>query len=76
MLTDDGRLMGCVRAQQGGKAIETFRNNSILGLYFRNRIGVRAGKKVSADDLHRYGRYDVNIFRIDNETYYLDFSVK
>lgn len=76
MLTDDGKSMDCVRAQAGAKAIETFKNNSILGLYFRTRIGVRAGKKVSADDLHRYGRSDVKIYKIDDETYYLDFSVK
>lgn len=75
VLTDDGVSMDCVRSQAGGKAIETFKNNSILGLYLRARIGVPEGNKVYMTHLRRYGRADVTIYKIDAETYYLDFSV-
>ena len=75
LLTDDNEAFNCVRAQAGGKAIETPQNNSLLGKYFRRRLGVRLGSPVTIDDLKRYGRTDVQIYKIDEETYYLDFSV-
>ncbi|WP_252502755.1 restriction endonuclease PLD domain-containing protein [Sporosarcina sp. Marseille-Q4943] len=75
MITDDGEELICVMAQQNRKAIHTRENNSILGTYFRNRLGLEYGSFVSVDDLRRYGRDYVRIFKIDEETFYLDFSV-
>lgn len=76
VLTDDGRVLTCTRAQEEyGKAIHTPHNNSLIGEYFRNRLGVANGALVTIEDLHRYGRTDVDFYKIDEETYYMDFSV-
>lgn len=74
LITDDGETIFCTRAQQHGKAIHTPENNSILGKYFRRRIGLPEGSLVSLEDLQQYGRTDVDIYKIDEESYYLDFS--
>lgn len=72
--TDDGVALECVRAQQWGKAIECPYDNSILGRYFRNRLGVPSGGAVTADHLKAYGRSDIILWRIDAETFWMDFS--
>lgn len=74
ILTDDDKSLDCVIAQQGGKAIETYKNNSILGAYIRDRLGIPSGHTIRMADLENYGRSDVIIYKIDSETYYLDFS--
>lgn len=75
LYTDDDKYLDCVRAQANGKGLQTYRSNSILGSYFRNRLGVAPGVKVYLRDLERYGRTDVVIYKIDDENYYMDFSV-
>lgn len=76
VLTDDGKPLICTRAQEKyGKAIETPQNNSLIGEYFRNRLGVANGAPITLEDLQRYGRTDVDFYKIDEETYYMDFSV-
>jgi hypothetical protein len=76
VLTDDGKSLICVIAQQGDKGIETPNNNSDLGLYFRERLGLESGAFVTREDLDRYGRTDVTFCKMDNETYYMDYSPK
>lgn len=75
VLTDDGRVLICSRAQDSGKAIHTPHNNSLIGEYFRNRLGVPNGAPIKLDDLLRYGRTDISFYKIDDETYFMDFSV-
>ena len=75
VLTDDGKSMICVIAQDNEKAIQTTNNNSELGLYFRKRLGLEPGTFITTEDLIRYGRTDVTFCKIDNETYYMDFRV-
>ncbi len=75
VLTDDGKTIICTRAQQNGKAIHTPHNNSLIGEYFRNRLGLASGALVTENDLATYGRSDVSFYKIDDETYYMDFSV-
>lgn len=75
VLTDDGKILICTRAQQNGKAIHTPQNNSLIGEFFRNRLGLRNGALVTKEDLLRYGRTTVDFYKIDDETYFLDFSV-
>lgn len=74
LLTDDGYDFICVRAQQNGKAIHT-ENNSDLGKYFRTRIGVRSGGLVTIHHLLAYGKTWVDIHRVQDLVYHLDFSV-
>ena len=75
IITDDDKSLICVRAQDHAKAIHTPDNNSRMGLYFRHRLGLQEGSPVRLEDLERYGRSDVDFYKIDEETYYMDFSV-
>lgn len=74
--TDDGKEIICVRAQDNGKAIHSTLNNSLLGEYFRFRLGLSSGEFVTKEHLLKYGRSDVDFYKIDEETYLMDFSVK
>lgn len=76
MITDDGQSFDCAIAQDGDKAIHSTENNSILGRYFRQRIGVPLGNFVTRDNLESYGRTNIRICKIDDETYFMDFSVR
>lgn len=71
---DDGEIFHCVRAQANGKAIHTPNNNSLIGLYFRKRLGIMPGYMVTIDHLIRYGRISVDIFKKSNDLFYLDFK--
>ena len=73
--TDDGKILICTRAQENGKAIHTPQNNSLIGEYFRFRLGVANGNLVTMRDLTSYGRTDIDFYKIDEENYYMDFSV-
>lgn len=74
LITDDGHSFDCVVAQQGRKAIHSTNDNSEIGRYIRNRIGVPIGEPVKLADLERYGRTDYTIEKINDETFLLDFS--
>ncbi len=71
---DDGFTMKCVRSQDNGKAIESPTDNSIVGTYFRNRLGLRSGHMVTIDHLRAYGRTSVDIHYRNDHLYFLDFS--
>jgi len=74
LFTDDGKTLVCTRAQQNGKAIHTPHNNSLIGEYFRNRLGVGNGKPVRNEHLIKHGRTDISFYKVDDETYYMDFA--
>jgi len=75
VLTDDGKNF-ILRVEQGGnKAITTPHNNSLIGEYFRNRIGLANGAYVWRRDLENYGRTDITFYKLGDEQYYMDFSV-
>ncbi|UTR10191.1 NgoFVII family restriction endonuclease [Evansella sp. LMS18] len=76
LLTDNGENFICVMAQDNRKAIESSKSNSVLGKYFRSRLNVPHGQKVTNSDLANYGRDYVRIYKIDSETYFMDFSEK
>lgn len=73
-ITDDRHQLILRIEQQNDKAITTPARNSDLGEYFRNRLGLANGSFVTRADLDRYGRTDVIFLRLDEETYYMDFS--
>lgn len=75
VVTDDNKQLILRVEQQNNKAITTPMNNSLLGEYFRNRIGVANGAYVWLEDLERYGRVDVDFYKLDDEHYYMDFSI-
>ena len=77
ILTDDGASFIAVRAQKSapGDAIETPENNALLGEYFRNRLRVANGTRVTTAMLDQYGRRNVEFCKIDDENFLMDFSV-
>ena len=75
ILTDDNHSFECNIAQDNGKAIHTT-DNAALGLYFRKRISVPSGKMVVRRDLEKYGRTDIDFYKIDDKTYYMVFAKK
>ena len=74
LITDDKKTFDCVRAQDKGKAIETTNNNSELGKYLRERLNLNSGSFVNKEDLIRYGRTDYVLRKLDDETFFFDFS--
>lgn len=75
VITDDGKQLILRVEQQNNKAITTPLNNSQLGEYFRNRLGLANGAYVRRADLERYGRTDVTFYKLDDEHFFMDFSV-
>lgn len=75
VLTDDGRQLILRVEQQNDKAITTPANNSLFGEYFRNRLGLPNGAFVTRADFERYGRTDVTFYKLDDEQFFMDFSV-
>ena len=62
--------------QQNDKAITTPASNALLGEYFRNRLGLGNGAYIEKRHLQAYGRMDVTFYKIDDEQYYMDFSIE
>lgn len=74
--TDDGHTLVLRVEQDGNKAITTPLSNAQLGEYFRNRLNLAYGAYVHTKDLLDYGRTDVTFYKIDEEEFFLDFSVQ
>lgn len=73
VVTDDGERIRMIRAQQNGKALHSTEDNSIVGRYFRRRLGLSEDAMVETADLHRYGRTSVTMTRLRDGVYRLDF---
>ena len=76
VVTDDHHTLQLRVEQQNDKAITTPASNAQLGEYFRNRLGLANGAYVHSSDLDAYGRRDVSFYKIDEDQYYMDFSVE
>lgn len=72
---DDGAQFEFVRAQFNGKAIQTPKDNAILGRYFRKRLGVDFGDPILLSHLLNYGRLDVDFYKENEKKFLADFSV-
>ena len=82
IIWDDGTIMeGLLEGSQPvdgityPKQISSFPKKNILGKYFRKRLGIEDGKKVTIDDLNNYGRKNVDVYLLEEDIYYFDFSV-
>lgn len=73
--TDDDTVFFCSREKLHGKGIYSAQPQSSFGEYFRNRLGVAFARPVTKQDLINYGRTDVDFYKIDDETYFMDFSL-
>ena len=77
VLTDDNEIFSCVRTSGGyGKEIETPQDNSELGRWFRKRLGVASGKMITPKIMEAYGREDVTFYKISDDQFFMDFSVR
>lgn len=74
--TDDNTTLIFNRAQKtaDGCALHTPENNSIIGLYLRKRLGLANGAEITRDDILNYGKLDIDIFKVDDLHYSLNFS--
>lgn len=75
VITDDQKQLILRVEQENDKAITTPLNNSLIGEYFRHRIGLSNGAYVTREDLENYGRTDVTFYKLDEEHFFMDFSV-
>jgi hypothetical protein len=76
--TTDNKLLLMTVAQDNSKALETPQNNSLIGEYFRNRLGVANGAPVTLSDLQSFGSRFVAFYRIDDgdeePSYIMDYA--
>jgi hypothetical protein len=73
--TDDNTVFFCSREKLNGKGIYSAQMQSSFSEYFRHRLGIPSGHPVTKENLIRYGRTDIDFYKIDDETYFMDFSV-
>lgn len=74
--TDDNKTFIFTRAQKEyGCALHTPENNSIIGEYIRNRIGVPSGEEITKEHILNYGRSDIVFTKKDDMHYHLNFSI-
>jgi len=73
LVTDDGDTFIATVAQEGSKALETPYDNSLLGKYFRRRLGLPNGTFIRTEDLRAFGSDGVEIIKLQDDLYKLDF---
>lgn len=74
VVTDDGEAFICTVAQDGDKALETPSDNSILGKYFRNKLGLLPGAFIEKKHLESFGSNLVRIYKVSDDFYQLSFQ--
>ena len=79
---DDGTRMVCsvegtqyVLGKIYPKQLTSAYDKSVFGTYIRKRTGLPSGYRIKLEDLDTYGRRDIDIQYIGNNTYTIDFSV-
>jgi hypothetical protein len=73
--TDDGKvLIMSTGSGEYGKDLRTPLRNGDLGEYLRFRMGIANGAPFTDQDFSRYGRTSVDFYKVDEETYFMDFA--
>lgn len=72
--TDDGDQFMAARRQDNGKGLHSIDSNSIIGLWFRQRLGVPDGDFVTLQALLDYGRITARIHKLSSDEYLLEFK--
>lgn len=75
VVADDGECLIMRVEQANNKAITTPSDNAEIGRYFRSRLGLHEGEKITRQHFEKYGRTDVTFTKLDDEHFLLDFSV-
>ena len=74
VLTGDNQLFTCIRASGGyGKEIQTPQDNSELGRWFRQRLGIPNGTLITPQIMKSYGRETVTFYKLAEDQFYMDF---
>jgi hypothetical protein len=74
VITDDGEAFICTVAQDGDKALETPSDNSILGKYFRKKLGLASGAFIDKSHLNSFGSNVVRLYKDTDDCYRLSFQ--
>jgi hypothetical protein len=74
LITDDQESFIASVAQDGDKAIQTPNDNSLIGKYFRSRLGLADGAMVETHHLSDYGSNAVEITKIEDGIYKMSFE--
>ncbi len=74
VVTDDGEAFICTVAQDGDKALETPSDNSILGKYFRKKLGLVSGAFIQKENLAKFGSNLVRIYKDTDDYFRLSFQ--
>ena len=72
-INDKNTIWLALMGGQGGKNLETHENNSIMGIHFRNVLGVPLGEKVLPEHHINYGKTYIDFYKKDEDHYYFDF---
>ncbi|MCQ2290231.1 MAG: NgoFVII family restriction endonuclease [Muribaculaceae bacterium] len=73
--TDDNQNIKFTRAQKdnvNGHALQTPDDNTLIGIYLRNRLSVKPGDVITKEAIERYGRNYITISKL-GDFYFLDF---
>jgi hypothetical protein len=73
LITSSGEYLSAVVAQDGDKAIHTPDSNALLGRVIRARLGIRNGAPIVREDLVSARATKYRLYRLDQETYALEF---
>ena len=76
-LWDDGTIMKLSfegRSKDHFKTITSFPKNNILGTYIRGRLGLNPFEKILDSHLNEYGRHHVEIKKLKEGQYEINFS--
>ena len=65
----------CVNDKTYSKQLTSADDKSVFGSYIRKRMGIPSGTKIEMKDLDKYGRRDIDVEKIGNNMYRIDFSV-
>ena len=76
LICDDSETFRVVRAQANGKGLHSLPSNSIMGLYFRRRLNLPSGALLVLQHLIDYGRLSVDIYKLPENRYFLDFATQ
>lgn len=60
-------------AQDGNKGIHSAENNSLLGSFFRQKLGIPNGTYITKEMLENYGKTYVTFKKYDNDVYVMEF---
>lgn len=74
IFTDTGDSFVATIAQGGGKAIETPEDNSLLGEYFRKKLGLFPGDFVTTSALKKFGSTAVKLTKVSDDLYRMVFE--